>query len=136
VRALRGLRAGPIRGGHRQDGRRRTLGPALAGRLDRLTDALVDPLPGAVPPPPPVPGVDRAPGREIVRQQPPPATGAEQVQDGVQDRPPVGRRPARPLRLGQVRRDQGELLIGQVGSVPWRFQEPLYGSGRSSRTAS
>ena len=62
--------------------------------------------------------VDRLPGREIVRQQPPSRAGAELVENGLNDpalvrlpRPPAG------FGVGDQRLKNGPLLVPQIGRV-------------------
>ena len=64
--------------------------------------------------------VYRRPGREAVRQVPPGAPGAVQVQDRLHDHPQrPDTRPAPPSRLvsGQIRGDDLPLAIGQVTGI-------------------
>ena len=79
--------------------------------------------------------MDGTPGREVLGEQAPLAAGAHQVKDTVQHGAPVGGRPARGLRLGQERFDEGELFIRQIGVInlihPYMIAE-----NRSFRTGS
>src|SRR5262249_50347843 len=92
--------------------------------------------PGAVVAPASVPGVDRGPGREVVRQQAPLAAGADQVEDGVEHLAQFGRRPAGALGPGEERLDEGELVIGQVSVITLGSHNPFYGSEPGFRTGS
>src|SRR5262249_17448807 len=101
-----------------------------------LAQGLVDAVPGAVVAPASVPGVDRGPGREVVRQQAPLAAGADQVEDGVEHLAQFGRRPAGALGPGEERLDEGELVIGQVSVITLGSHNPFYGSEPGFRTGS
>ncbi len=87
-------------------------GVAASLAADLLTQGFVDPFPGAVPTPTAIPGMNGAPGREVLGQQAPLAAGADQVEDAIEDLAQVGRRSAHPLGFGQEGLDQGPLLIG------------------------
>src|SRR5262245_36452789 len=102
-------------------------GVATGGRADLLAQRLVEALPGAVGAPAAVPGVDGAPGREIVRQQAPLAAGADQVEDAVEDFTKVCGRSPGPLGFGQERLNQGVLIVGEVGVIASGSHNPLYG---------
>ena len=67
-------------------------------------------------PPPAIPGVDGAPRREALREEPPLAAGADQVQDGVEDGAQVGRGPAHPLGPRQEGLD--DVIIFGGGIIP------------------
>src|SRR5262249_8730185 len=103
---------------------------------DPLAQGLVDAVPGAVVAPASVPGVDRGPGREVVRQQAPLAASADQVEDGVEHLAQFGRRPAGALGPGEERLDEGELVIGQVSVITLGSHNPFYGSEPGFRTGS
>src|SRR5262249_17680531 len=117
-------------------GRGPRAGVAPGAGADPLAQGLVDAVPGAVVAPASVPGVDRGPGREVVRQQAPLAAGADQVEDGVEHLAQFGRRPAGALGPGEERLDEGELVIGQVSVITLGSHNPFYGSEPGFRTGS
>jgi hypothetical protein len=62
--------------------------------------------------------VDRLPRRKVMRQEPPGASGAQQVEDGIDDLALVGlARAAAGAGVGDHGRDGGPLIVGQVGGV-------------------
>jgi len=108
-------------------------GPPHWGGVASLTQALLfpqpckHPLPHPLPTPLPPVVVDRAPGRKVVRQQPPGAPRAQPVQHGVDQLAAVVDRWAA-TRLGRrgQRRQQRPLRIGQVGRVAATRRSHLY----------
>jgi hypothetical protein len=108
----------------------------------------MDPFPGAARAPTPEVAVHGLPVRHIVRQQPPSASGADQVQDCVQNRQAImfhgapskyGRRPqpldSFPLSVAQIAGIAGPLHAlaiahpGQTSTFQTRSQAPGSGSG-------
>src|SRR3954467_15271084 len=74
--------------------------------------------PRAVLPQAPEVAEHRALGRELPRQEAPRTPGPQQVEDGVEHLAQVHlARPAEPARRGEVRREQRELGVRQVGGV-------------------
>ena len=87
----------------------------LLGRADLAAEPVVDLVQGPVMPPLVEVPPDRALGREVVGEIAPLAAGAEEVEDGIDDIPQVGR--AGPTAAGfgrDVRLDQSPLGVGQV----------------------
>ena len=90
----------------------------LLGRADLAAEPVVDLVQGPVMPPLVEVPPDRALGREVVGEIAPLAAGAEEVEDGIDDIPQVGR--AGPTAAGfgrDVGLDQGPLGVGEVAGV-------------------
>src|SRR4029079_2479095 len=76
------------------------------------------------------PAIDRAPRRQVARQQAPRAAGPHHIEDPVDDlahRPNAW--PARDVRRRQVRLDHAPFLIGHVGLVSARLANMLLAGG-------
>ena len=86
----------------------------IAGRVqDAVVAPLVEVAPGG------------APGREIDRQVAPLASGAGDVEDGIEDVPRVGRAGPSAAGLGgEVGFDHGPLGVGEVTGIVVRPQTP------------
>jgi hypothetical protein len=83
-----------------------------------LTQTVMDELPGAVDPEQTVIVMHGRPGRELLRQAPPLAAGADAVKNAVEDFTHRGRaRPPAGQRLGQVMVDQPPLLIREIRGI-------------------
>ena len=89
-------------------------------------EQVVDGVQGAVVPPLVEVAPDGAPGREVLGQVTPLAAGPQQVEDGIDDVPKVGR--ARPPAGvdRQVGLDQGPLRVGDVARVGLRPHVTFY----------
>jgi hypothetical protein len=113
-------------------------GGLLAGLLACSHDQLgVQHRPGSVLPPAPEIAEHRALGRQLLGQEIPRAAAAQEIEDGVQDLAQIDRaRPTEAARGRQVRHDQGELGVGQVGCVACRRPRILApgGSGPGHRS--
>ena len=70
-----------------QNGRTRLPMPPF-GLAQLLMQSRVDPLPGALSPPVAEVGIDRSPGRKLMRQHPPLATAPQHVQDRIHNLSP------------------------------------------------
>ena len=77
----------------------------------------MNPLPDPCFAPPPEDGVDRLPLGKVQRQLPPLATGANQIEDRIQDRSPVDRWTTKLRTLRQQRSNQLPLFVGQVAGI-------------------
>ncbi len=125
-----------IGGAHRLavEDRRARRGLAADTLTVRHHQRMMDPVPDALPLPAAEIIVDRLPRRQIVRQQPPAATGAQEVEDRVDELP--RRRLARTasrLGLRDHRLDQRPLTIAQIGVIGRRFGGFFLGIGSDSR---
>lgn len=105
-----------IGGAHRLAVERAT--PACRCARGRPDEGVVDALPYAFSPPAAQIILDRLPRRQIMWHQPPRHAGPQEIQDGVHQLarcrlpgPPTG------VRIGDQRRDQISLCIGQVNFV-------------------
>src|SRR5262249_13445918 len=78
---------------------------------------LADPAPGAVFAPAAVPGMDSAPGREVLGEQPPLAAGAHQGEDGVENLAHVRGRTAHGVSPREKRLQQSELFVREIGFI-------------------
>ena len=93
--------------------------PIATCALANISSKLVmDPFPGAVEAPTPEVVVDGLPARYVVRQQPPSASGADQVQDCVQDRQAIMFRGA-PSQFGRRHQslDSFPLFVAQIAGI-------------------
>jgi len=73
---------------------------SLQANPETFSQSTVDPLPAAIDAPFPEVVVDGGPSREVVRQEPPLASGLQEVEDGVEDLAKVVGRPC-PLGAGR-----------------------------------
>src|SRR5512135_1376733 len=90
----------------------------LLHRADLASEPIMDPVQSAVPTPLVEVAPDGALGREVKRQIPPLAAGAEDVEDGVEDIPHVGLAgPSAGVERRDVRLDQGPLCVGDVAGI-------------------
>ena len=131
--AGRGKRRGPVeqRGaGPRSEGggrlarspARQGAGPRTLPHAELLAQRGVQLLPRAVVAPGAERVVDRPPGRQIARQQPPGAAAPDQVEDGIEDYAvAVDPRPTARRRRLQIRFEQRPFRIGQIGRVAVPF---------------
>jgi len=106
-------------------------GPWLLARLlaGLGIQGVMDPLPQAIVPPAVELRRDGAPGGEVVGQLSPLASGPQDVEDGVEEVPPVhGGRAADSLGLGQQGPQEVPLTVGQVAQVGFTVAHTsLYG---------
>lgn len=122
--------AAPGRGGHgvcsadglRVDQPRARLGGSPVGLADSTALDVMDPFDGAVVVPPGEVPVHGGPGREVLRQLSPGATGPHNVEDRVHDSPPRMLLPPTALRSHpcwrQQRLHQRPLFVRQVRRIP------------------
>src|SRR3954454_9077414 len=115
-------------------GRGRGLPPGLLARGHDQQG--VERRPGSVLPQAPEVAEHRALGRELLRQEAPRTPGPQQVEDGVEHLAQIHlARPAEPARRGEVRREQRELGVRQVGGVA-RGRPGITAAGRRRSRAS
>ena len=90
----------------------------LLGRADLAAEQVVDLVERPISSPLVEVAPDGALGWEVHREIPPLAAGTKDVEDRVEDVPDVGlTRPPAEGRRGDVRLDQGPLLVGDVAGV-------------------
>ena len=100
------------------DNGRARLPLATCGLADISADLVMNSLPGAVDPPTPEVVVDGLPARHVVWQQPPSTSGADQVQDRVQDCQAIMFRGA-PSKFGRRQQplDSFAFFLAQVAGI-------------------
>src|SRR5262249_46515177 len=98
----------------------------LLRRADLRAEQVVDPVQGAVPAPLVEVPPDGALGGQVAGQVAPLAAGAEDVEDGMDDVPQVGRAgPAAGSGGREEWLDQGPLVVGDVTGVMVRSHTPF-----------
>ena len=103
-----------------EDTRARLGLPSLAPPLP-LSEAGIEPIPGAIEPKEPEVVIDGLSGRELAGEEPPLTAGAEEVKDRVTDgaQRPLPRSPAG-FRRWEQRREDRPFGVGQVGRIETR----------------
>ena len=99
--------------------------------------SVVDPFEAALVPERGEPAIDRLPGRQVRRHQPPGAACPHHVEDAVDDlahRPGSG--PPRRTRTRQKRLNDPPLLVGQIALVTSRLPAMLLSGGRGPHVES